>query len=43
MNNDFFVTSEAIRQWFEYDWNEMNDLKIIAESPHEWQKIRYSR
>ena len=27
VNNDFFVTSEAIRQ------------KIIAESPHEWQKI----
>ena len=30
VNNDFFVTSEAIRQWFS---------RLIAESPHEWQKI----
>ena len=33
VNNDFFVTSEAIRQWFS------SRVKIIAESPHEWQKI----
>ena len=32
MNNDFFVTCEAIRQWF-------SRVKIIAVSPHERQKI----
>ena len=33
----FFVTSEAIRQWFSRVTK--SRVKIIAESPHEWQKI----
>ena len=37
VNNDFFVTSEAIRQWFSRVTK--SRVKIIAESPHEWQKI----
>ena len=37
MNNDFFVTREAIRQWFSLVTSSL--VKIIAESPHEWQKI----
>ena len=37
MNNDFFVTSEAIRQWFSRVTK--SRVKIIADSPHEWQKI----
>ena len=36
VNNDFFVTSEAIRQWFARVTK--SRVKIIAESPHEWQK-----
>ena len=37
MNNDFFVTSEAIRQWF--SWMTKARVKIIAVAPHKWQKI----
>ena len=37
MNNDFFVTREAIRQWFSLVTSSL--VKIIAESPHSWQKI----
>ena len=37
VNNDFFVASEAIRQWFSRVTK--SRVKIIAESPHEWQKI----
>ena len=37
VNNDFFVTSEAIRQWFSRVTK--SRVKIIAESPHEWQKV----
>ena len=37
VNNDFFVTSGAIRQWFSRVTK--SRVKIIAESPHEWQKI----
>ena len=37
VNNDFFVTSEAIRQWISRVTK--SRVKIIAESPHEWQKI----
>ena len=37
VNNNFFVTSEAIRQWFSRVTK--SRVKIIAESPHEWQKI----
>ena len=40
VNTDFFVTSEAIRQWFSRvtkSW-----VKIIAESPHEWQKSLFT-
>ena len=36
MNNDFLSTSEAIRQWFSRVTK--SRVKIIAESPHEWQK-----
>ena len=36
VNNDFFVTSEAIRQWFSRETK--SRVKIIADSPHEWQK-----
>ena len=36
VNNDFFVTSEAIRQWFSRVTK--SRVKIIAESSHEWQK-----
>ena len=36
-NNDFFVTREAIRQWFSL--MTLSLVKIIAESPHSWQKI----
>ena len=36
VNNDFFVKSEAIRQWFSRVTK--SRVKIIAESPHEWQK-----
>ena len=32
-----FVTSEAIRQWFSRVTK--SRVKIIAESPHEWQRI----
>ena len=39
VNNDFFVTSEAIRQWFSRVTKYSSRVKIIAESPHEWQKI----
>ena len=37
VNNDFFVTSEAIRLWFSLVTSSL--VKIIAESPHSWQKI----
>ena len=40
MNNDFFVTSEVIQEWFSRvtkSWAE-----IIAESLHGWKK-HYSR
>ena len=37
VNNDFFVTSEAIWQWFSRVTK--SRVKIIAESPHEWQKV----
>ena len=37
VNYDFFVTSDAIRQWFSRVTK--SRVKIIAESPHEWQKI----
>ena len=35
VNNDFFVTSEAIRPWFSRVTK--SRVKIMAESPHEWQ------
>ena len=41
LNNAFWVTSEAICQWFSRvtkSW-----VKIIGKSPHEWPKNRYSR
>ena len=37
MNNDFFVKSKAIRQWFSRVTK--SRVKIFAKSPHEWQKI----
>ena len=37
MNANFFVTSEAIWQWC--SWLTKPRVKIIAKSPHEWQKI----
>ena len=37
VNNDFFVTSEATPQWFSRVTK--SRVKIIAESPHEWQKF----
>ena len=40
MDNDFFVTSEAIWQYFSRVTK--SRVKIIAESTHEWQKNRYS-
>ena len=36
MNTDFFVTSEAIRQWFSRVTKSL--VKIIAELPDSWQK-----
>ena len=36
-SHDFFVTSEAIRQWFSRVTK--SRVKIIAESPQKWQKI----
>ena len=36
VNNNFFVMSEVIRQWFS------SRMKIIAVSPHKWQKNHYS-
>ena len=40
MNNDFFVTREAIRQWFSLVTSSL--VKIIAESPHSWQKTLFA-
>ena len=40
VNNYFFVTSEAIRQWFSRVTK--SRVKIIAESPHEWQKSLFT-
>ena len=37
MNNDFLFAPEAIQQWFSYVTSSL--VKIIAESPHSWQKI----
>ena len=37
VNNDFLVTSEEIRRWFSRVTK--SRVKILAESPHEWQKI----
>ena len=36
----FFVTSEAIRQWFSPVTK--SRVKIIAESPHEWKKALFT-
>ena len=41
VNNDFWVTSEAIYQWFSRVTK--SRVKIIGKSPHEWRKNRYSR
>ena len=41
MNNDFFVTREAIRQWFSLVTSSL--VKIIAESLTRDKKNRYSR
>ena len=41
MNNDFWVTSEAICQWFSLVTSSL--VKIMAKSPHSWPKYRYSR
>ena len=41
VNNDFWVTSEAICQWFSRVTK--SGVKIIGKLPHEWPKNRYSR
>ena len=41
VNNDFWVTSEAICQWFSRVTK--SRVKIIGKSHHEWPKNRYSR
>ena len=41
VNNDFWVTSEAICQWFSRVTK--SRVKIIGKSHHEWSKNRYSR
>ena len=41
MKNDFWVTSEAICQWFSRVTK--SRVKIIGKSHHEWPKNRYSR
>ena len=41
VNNDLWVTSEAICQWFSLVTK--SGVKIIGKSPHEWPKNRYSR
>ena len=41
VNNDFWVTSEAICQWFSRVTK--SRVKIIGKSPHEWPENRYSR
>ena len=41
VNNDFWVTSEAICQWFSRVTK--SRVKIIGKSYHEWPKNRYSR
>ena len=41
VNNDFWVTSEAICQWFSRVTK--SRVKIISKSYHEWHKNRYSR
>ena len=41
VNNDFWVTSEAICQWFSRV--SKSRVKIIGKSHHEWPKNRYSR
>ena len=40
VNNDFWVTSEAICQWFSRVTK--SRVKIIGKSHHEWPKNRYS-
>ena len=41
VNNDFWVTSEAISQWF--SWVMKSRVKILGKSYHEWQKNCYAR
>ena len=41
VNNDVWVTSEVICQWFSRVTK--SRLKIISKSHHEWPKNRYSR
>ena len=41
VNNDFWVTREAICQWFSLVTSYL--VKIIGQSPHSWHKNRYSR
>ena len=41
VNNDFWVTSEAICHWFSRVTK--SRVKIIGKSYHEWPKNRYSR
>ena len=41
VNNDFWVTSEAICQWFSRVTK--SQVKIIGKSHREWPKNRYSR
>ena len=40
MNNDFWVTREAICQWFSLVTSSL--VKIIGKSPHEWPKRRFA-